>query len=100
MRAVEYKGILFIEGHPGGAQVIQQLDTKIDGWFSSSQLKSLDHIKDIMVDQAKAHAGNAIIDFKYGQKSTFWRSLFSVDDVYWYATGSIARVDPASVSVK
>lgn len=88
----EYKGIAFVDGHPAGASIIAAIDTKIDGWFSQSQLKSLDSIKDVMVRQVKERGGNAVIDFKYGQKNSFWRSLMSIDDVYWFASGSIATV--------
>ncbi|MFD1950243.1 hypothetical protein ACFSGX_05620 [Sphingomonas arantia] len=92
MYRAEYKGIAFIEGCPPGVVPMRQLDTKIDGWFSQSQLKSLDNIKDVMVDQARADGANAIVNFKYGQKNSFWRSLLSVDDVYWFATGATAKI--------
>jgi hypothetical protein len=96
----EYKGVFFVEGQPRGAVPIRRLDTKIDGWFSQSQLKSLDTVKDAMVDQVIAAGGNAVISFKYGQKNSFWRSLLSVDDVYWFATGDVANVTPSMLAQK
>lgn len=91
----EYKGILFIEGPVPTARSLRAIDTKYDGF--GSQLKSLDTIKDQMVARVVAAGGNAVIDFRYGQKSTFWRSLISVDEVFWWAAGTIARVDRAAL---
>lgn len=93
----EYKGVLFVEGAPPGAKQIRSIDTKIDGWFSQSQLKSLDTVKDVMVTQVRVAGGNAVINFKYGQRNSFWRSLMSVDDVFWFATGTIAQVNKADL---
>jgi hypothetical protein len=88
----EYAGVYFIEGPNAGAAIISKIDTKHDGGFSQSQLKSLDTIKGVMAQKVKAAGGNAVVDFSYGQRSTFWRSLLSIDDVYWFATGFIAKV--------
>lgn len=89
-----YKGIYFIEGHPAG-RTIKPISTRLDGiWFSESQLKSLDDVKDAMIKAVKNAGGNAVIDFKYCQKTSFWRSLLSIDDVRWEASGTIAKIDP------
>ncbi|WP_338468914.1 hypothetical protein V3I01_09775 [Sphingomonas sp. gentR] len=98
MHWAEHKAVFFVEGSPRGASVIAPIDTKIDGWFSQSQLKSLDTVKDAMVEQVVRAGGNAVIDFKYGQKSSFWRSLLSVDDVYWFASGKIASITPSMLT--
>jgi uncharacterized protein YbjQ (UPF0145 family) len=46
-----------------------------------------------MAEKAKACGANAIIDFKYGQRSVgFLASLFQRDDVNWYGTGQAAKV--------
>jgi hypothetical protein len=47
--------------------------------------RNLDHIKDAMVEQARADGADAIVDLRYGQ-----RSPFSMDDVHRYATGATA----------
>ena len=89
-----YHGVYFCEGRPIGAKTIKPVSTRLDGWlFSQSQLKSLDDVKDAMVGEVRKLGGNSVVDFKYYQKSSFWRSLFSVDDVRWEATGIIARID-------
>ena len=87
-----YKGVLFVEGMPENCTVIQDISTEINELFGQSQLKSLDHVKDKMVEVVKSAGGNAVVDFKYGQKSTFWKSLFGLDGVMWYASGKIAIV--------
>ena len=90
-----YNGIYFVEGHPP-AKAIKPILTRLDGYFfSQSQLKSLDDVKTAMIKIVKQSGGNAVIDFKYCQKSSFWRSLLSIDDVRWEASGMIAQIDPA-----
>jgi hypothetical protein len=47
-----------------------------------------------MVAKVRRVSGNAVIDFRYGQRSVgFFASLFNRDDVVWYGNGTIARVD-------
>ena len=89
-----YNGVYFVEGHPS-AKAIKPISTRLDGYFfSQSHLKSLDDVKNAMIKAVKKSGGNAVIDFKYCQKSSFWRSLFSIDDVRWEASGTIAIIDP------
>ena len=87
----QHKGVFFVEGVPFGTKRIAAISTHLDGVFSSAQLKSLDDIKDKMAAEAKLKGGNAIVNFKYGQKSSFWRSLFSLDDVRWEASGGFEQ---------
>lgn len=94
----EYKGIFFVEGIIPSATNIRNISTQHDGVFSQSQLKSLDTLKDKMVVEALAAGGNAVIDFKYGQRNTFWRSLLSIDDVWWHASGVIAKIQPGDLT--
>ena len=90
-----YKGVYFVEGQPSGARGIKPISTRLDGWcFSQSQLKSLDDVKDAMVNEVLRSGGNAVVNFQYCQKSSFWRSLFSIDDVRWEASGYIASIHP------
>jgi hypothetical protein len=97
MYYAEYQGIWFVEGTPSGAVAIAPISTEINGIFSQSQLKTLNDVKGRMVSLVRERGGNAVTDFKYGQRSTFWKSLFGLDNVMWYASGTIARIDPAKL---
>ncbi len=97
MYSSNYNGVYFVEGVPPSAQVIREINTEINEFFGQSQLKNLDHVKQLMVKAVAAAGGNAVIDFKYGQKSSFWKSLLGLDDVLWYASGKIAVIDPAEL---
>lgn len=89
-----FDGITFIEGMPDGATLVGAIEVSIDGILSSAQLKTLDDVKQIMADRARASGGNAIVNFKYGQRSVgLLASLFQRDDVSWYGSGTIARID-------
>jgi hypothetical protein len=86
-----FQGIKFIEGRPPAATIIKPIRVEIGGVFISAQLKNLDDVKRLMAEQVRAAGGNAIVDFKYGQRSVgFWRSLLDRDDVNWYGEGQIA----------
>lgn len=93
----EFNGVYFVEGSLSDAQAYGPIDTKHDGVWSQSQLKSLDTLKQSMAEQAKSVGCNAVLNFRYGQKNTFWRSLLSIDDVWWHASGLMARIDPAQL---
>ena len=71
----KFEDVLFVEGDPLGAVTIRPISTQHDGFFSQSQLKSLDTLKKVMADEAKRAGGNAVIRFTYGQKNTFWRKF-------------------------
>lgn len=94
MYSAEYKGIYFVEGIPKSARIIREISTEINQFFGQNQLKSLDDVKARMVDAVKTSGGNAVVDFKYGQKSSFWKSLIAMDDVHWFASGKIAAINP------
>jgi hypothetical protein len=93
----EYRGVYFVEGDVTNAIPHGPIDTKHDGAWSQSQLKSLDTLKAAMAEAAKRVGCNAVINFCYGQKNTFWRSLLSIDDVWWHASGTIAQIDPVQL---
>ena len=92
MYVSKYDGIYFIEGEIDNARTIKSVAIELNGVFSQTQLKTLDDVKKQMVSMAKKYNANAIIDFKYGQKSSFWKSIFSLDDVQWYGSGVIANI--------
>jgi hypothetical protein len=91
MYTTDFEGIRFVEGRPTNARILAPIDIRLGGIFASSQLKNLNDVKKIMADQARQAGANAVIDFKYGQKSAgFWGSLLQRDDVSWYGTGFLA----------
>lgn len=86
-----FEGIKFIEGCPSGVRIIKPIRVEIGGVLTSAQLKNLDDVKRLLVGQVRAAGGNAVVDFKYGQRSVgFWRSLIDRDDVHWYGEGKVA----------
>ena len=93
MHFAKYKGVLFIEGSPREAKVIAGIASELNGAFSQNQLRSLDDLKEKMRTVVIQRGGNCVVDFKYGQRSTFWKSLLGMDNVYWYGTGRIANID-------
>ena len=93
----ELDGVYFVEGAPSGASKIRGIKSELMGGFSQSQLKTLDHLKRAMVREVRKAGGNAVIDFQYGQKNTFWSTIFSLDDVYWRGSGTIASISPNSL---
>lgn len=86
-----HDGIRFVEGRPDDARILGPVEVSIGGALTSAQLKSLDDVKQLLVERAKAAGGNAVVCFRYGQRSVgFWESLFHRDDVGWYGSGLIA----------
>lgn len=91
----EYDGVFFVEGTPVNATVIRNISTVLDGAFSNAQLKTLDDVKREMASHVKNNGGNAVVAFKYGQRSGgFWHCLFSLDNVHWFGEGKIANINP------
>ena len=89
-----FEGVTFVEGRPSSATIIKPIQVEIGGVLTSAQLKNLDDVKRLLAEQARAAGGNAVVDFKYGQRSVgFWRSLIDRDDVHWYGEGKVAVVE-------
>ena len=96
-----YKGVIFIEGVEQTAKVLGRVEYKKLFSFNA-QVQTLDCVKDQLIEKTIALGGNAIIDFKYGQKSSGWfkSSLFSLDDnIKWYGSG-IAVILPEETKNK
>ena len=92
MYVTSYSGIIFVEGKHPEATPIKPIEVSIKG-IEHSQLKSLDDVKARMVTIARSTGANAIVEFKYGQKSpSFLGSLFNLDDVGWYGSGIAAKL--------
>lgn len=89
-----HKGVAFIEGDEPGARILGRVEYQKEGFYNQ-QLKDLDAVKDQLAQKARAMGGNAVKDFKYGQKSTGWfRSmLLSYDDnINWYGNGTVIQI--------
>lgn len=93
----EHNGVYFIEGTIARAKTIEPISSELNDFLSQNHLKTLDHLKDRMAYFVKSKGGNAVISFKYGQRSTFWKSIFGMDDVLWYGSGIIAIIDPSQL---
>jgi hypothetical protein len=94
MHFAEFRGVYFIEGTPKESIAIESISSELNGFFSQNQLLSLDDLKAKMREYVLQRGGNCVIDFKYGQRSTFWKSLLGMDNVLWYGSGMIAKIDP------
>ena len=92
MYASNYKGVWFVEGEVDSARLLEPVNVSINGIFVQSQLKTLDDVKDKMVSIVQSKNANAVVSFKNGQRSSFWRSLIGLDEVQWYASGVIAII--------
>ncbi|MCC7450026.1 MAG: hypothetical protein IT324_21590 [Anaerolineae bacterium] len=78
-------GIIFIEGRHPQAKPLRNIDVTMS-W--QAQHKSLNDVKAKMVASARQIGANAIIDFQYGQKSSFWHS----GDGQWYGKGIASKL--------
>ena len=93
MYTTVFEGITFVEGCLPSARIIKPIRVEIGGVLTSAQLKNLDDVKRLMAKEARTAGGNAVVEFKYGQRSVgFLRSLFDRDDVHWYGEGKAALV--------
>ena len=87
-----YKGFVFIEGDEPSAKCLGNIEYK-KSFTINSQSKTLDCVKDQLVEKTVEMGGNAIINFKYGQKTAGWfkSCLFWLDDdIKWYGSGVAA----------
>ena len=83
-----FEDITFVEGDSEFIEFKGKVEYKKT--IFNQQLKNLDDIKHQLADSAKKLGANAIINFKYGQKSlSFFKAMFFAtdDNVNWFATG-------------
>jgi hypothetical protein len=78
-----HAGVFFSE-QASGATTLTPISAK-----KNRQNFTLTQIKDMMANQAKAAGANAIVDFRYGQKSHKWyqHSLIKWDSEAWFGEG-------------
>ena len=94
-----YKDFIFIEGQEPTAKILGPIEYKKSFTFNS-QSKTLDCVKDQLLEKAKALGGNAVINFKYGQQTANWfkSCLFGLDDdIKWYGSGTAAILPPEKI---
>ena len=84
-----YKGVVFIEGTHPEATPIRKIKTSLSGF--NTQLKNLNDVKERLIYQVGGDA-NTIMDFEYGQESTFLQAIFIHDDIRWYGFGTLAKL--------
>jgi len=83
-----YKGIAFIEGNIPNAKIVKpNVSARLGGF--GSHLKTLTDVKDILVNQCISSNANAVINFKYGQKTR----LLAIDDMVFFGSGDLAVLD-------
>jgi hypothetical protein len=99
MHWAEFDGVFFVEGTLPNAKVICRIDHKIHGVFSQAQLKNLNDVKRKMARAVKDRGGNALLNFEYGQKSSFWTTLVGVDNVNWYGEGDVAVISANDIAI-
>lgn len=77
-----YKDFIFVEGDEAYAKSLGVVKSDLSFTFGA-QLKNLNDVKESLMVQAKAKGANALIQFKYGQKSRW----LAIDDVAFYGEG-------------
>ena len=90
-------GILFIEGAYPYERDFGAVEYKKN--FYNQQQKNLRDIKEQLAEKAKELGANAIINFKYGQKSSSWfrAALLALDDnVNWFGNGQAVKISETS----
>ena len=92
-----FNGIIFIEGNEECIKKLGPVQYKREKFYNT-QLSNIDNVKNQLAEKAKQMGGNAIIDFKYGQKNVSWfkSMLLALDDnVVWFGTGTVVLLDEA-----
>ena len=90
-----HKNIIFIEGHEDYIKNLGKVVYQMVSYYNS-QFKNLDDVKEQLADKAIQAGGNAIINFKYGQKNTSWFRSFLLafdDNVNWFGEGEVVCLD-------
>ena len=98
MHWTEFEGVFFVEETVPNAKFVHHAVVKLHGLFTQAQLKNLNDVKHRLSAMVKAKGANAIINFKYGQKSSFWTTLVGVDNVNWYGEGDIVVLSESDIA--
>ncbi len=84
-----FEDIIFVEGAEADATLLQKIECDMS-FQLGAQLKNLNDVKRDLAQKARNAGANAVLDFKYGQKSKW----FAIDDVAFFGSG-MAAVLPA-----
>lgn len=81
-------GVRFTEGRPADAEVIRPVRVEI-----SRQNSSLAKVKESLAAQVRSAGGDALIEFRYGQRAhSWWQNLLPKwDTESWHGEGLAAR---------
>lgn len=82
-----YKDVVFIEGEHKTAQKKSKIEASLGG--IGAQLKTINDVKTDLARKAKFLGCNCVVEFKYGQKS----SWLAFDDVKYYGKGVAAVLE-------
>lgn len=90
-------GVVFVEGPMDSIKQLGNVTHTQKGFFSQD-MKTLSDIKKELVQKAHTMGANAIINFKYGQKSTSYLRAVALAwnaNANWYAEGTAVVLDDA-----
>ena len=90
VQGLVHNEIFFTEQRVPDVTIVQHIHSEI-----SRQNSNLDEIKDELARQAKSVGGNAVINFKYGQKKHEWWELvfaFKWDTESWHGEGDVTSL--------
>jgi hypothetical protein len=82
-----YHDICFIEGEFTNAKKHSMIKSDLS-FKIGSQLKNLNDVKQVLAQKAKQNGCNAVLNFKYGQKSRW----LAIDDVAFFGEGECATL--------
>ncbi len=80
-----FEGIIFVEGMESDAQLLGRVECDLSFKFGA-QLKNLNDVKSSLAQRARLMGANAVLNFKYGQKSRW----LAIDDVAYFGSGDAA----------
>jgi hypothetical protein len=90
VNGVTHAGVFFTEATVPNAVPIRHLHVEI-----SRQNSNLDEVKQRLAMEAKQAGGNAVMNFRYGQKKHEWWELvftFKWDTESWHGEGDAIRL--------
>lgn len=84
-----FEDVIFIEGGEPDARLLGKVECDLS-FKIGAQLKNLNDVKRELAFKARAQGGNAVLNFKYGQKSRW----LAIDDVAYFGSGTAAVLSP------
>ncbi len=90
IRSTLQDGVYFCESMPPDVKSIQRIDVTI-----SRQNAHLEEVKAEMARRARASGANAVVGFRYGQRShKWWQQVFTIkwDSESWFGEGEAISI--------